>query len=268
MQAATILVSLTFSPLVTSLTQATLPSLFSHQISDAKCLAKCQSLPEQTEAARCYDICKIRQDNPATDLCRYPAICTAGCAVACEDTPHHKDLVDQTRFNYFHRESCHLSWGLSRETIKNVVFVVAGQDHGKMWHFVTGNLSSSSLDVSAGLGARYPSIAIIAVDSESVLDIFTVNLPRYQECPREEKDVITVLGDDLITVIILCVVVVALVIILLAILCSKRPAEDTMVRRSNTKYLDSLVASRKRPTAQFPGVKSTKLSPVYDSVIV
>ena len=94
-------------------------------------------------------------------------------------------MDDQPRFDSFHRIPCQLTWRIRTLTNKNVVFIVTGQDQGGMWHFVVGNLTSSKLELDAGFGAKYPTLAEIAVDSENVLDILRVNLPSYEECVRE-----------------------------------------------------------------------------------
>ena len=177
-------------------------------------------------------------------------------------------MDDQPRFDSFHRIPCQLTWRIRTLTNKNVVFIVTGQDQGGMWHFVAGNLTSSKLELEPGFGAKYPTLAVIAVDSENVLDILRVNLPRYEECVREEDTVVDVLGDDLIIVIILSVVVVALFIILLTIICCNK-SEAHMGRKSNTENLDRIIATKQRQEVErFSAIKSSKLTPILEGIIV
>jgi hypothetical protein len=222
---------------------------------------------------QCYQVCKIVQQNPTTDMCRFTHLSSGGrgCTVACQEDLQPGDVVDMSRFEYFYRSSCQLTWRIKSQTNKNVVFIIAGQDQGGMWHFVAGNLTSSKLDMAAGFGTKYPTVAVIAVDSQMVLDILMVNLPRYQECVREEHSVVTVPGDDLIIVIVLSVVVVTLFIILLAIVCCKKYEQDGG-RRSHTENLDTLIAAKhKQQLERVSGIKSTKLSQdnyISETVIV
>ena len=78
MQQATTLACLLF---IQPMASQVLPNLFSSQISDAQSLAKCLSIPNLPEQTQCYDVCKIVQQNPMTDLCRYPHLCSGGCKV-------------------------------------------------------------------------------------------------------------------------------------------------------------------------------------------
>ena len=179
-------------------------------------------------------------------------------------------MDDQPRFDSFQRIPCQLTWRIRTLTNKNVVFIVTGQDQEGMWHFVAGNLTSSKLELAPGFGAKYPTLAVIAVDSvsENVLDILRVNLPRYEECVREEDTVVDVLGDDLIIVIILSVVVVALFIILLTILCCNKSVAH-MGRKSNTENLDRIIATKQRQEVErFSNIKSTKLTPILEGIMV
>ena len=226
---------LSVSVLLTQTVSSENPSLLlKSQISDAKCLSQCvsiQSLPEQTQ---CYKKCKMNQEqHPMADLY----------------------VEDQVRFEYFYRESCQLTWSIRTQNNENVVFIIAGQDQGGMWHLVAGNMTSSKLDMAPSFGAKYPILAVIAVNSHVVLDTLMVNLPSFQECFEEEKPVMTttVLGNDLIIVIILALVVLLLFIILLAIVCCKtaKPDETRINQSKNSERQQVYETNQKHNFEQF-----------------
>ena len=130
-------------------------------ISDGQCLAQCISVPSSPYQTQCYEDCKLaRQEWPVTDL--------------------HVD--DQARFESFSLQSCQLTWAVSTQRRENVVFILAGQDQGGMWHLVEGNMTTNRMDMASSFGAKYPTVAVIAVNSQQVLDILRLNLPTFQEC--------------------------------------------------------------------------------------
>ena len=259
MQQTAVLTSLL---VIQSMSSQNLPKLLSSQISDAKCLSKCLSVPTLPEMTQCYEACKILQQNPSSDLCQFPQLCGEGCTAACQDDLQPGE-VDQAKFEYFYRHSCQLTWRIKIQTMRNVVFIVAGQDQGGMWHLVAGNVTRSKLVMTASFGTKYPTVAVMAVDSETVLDTLVVNIPLYQECGEEERNAVTVIDDDLISVIILSVVVVTLFIILLAILCCKRSPQDG-VRLRHTNHLESrkqiFPTKHKQKFDNFDGRKSMQMA--------
>ena len=257
--------------------------LLSPQISDAKCLAECLSIQNLAKRTECYQTCKIVQQNTGSPLCQFPHLCSPGWQVACQgDGDLSRDSnVDQSRFEYFHRSNCQLSWRINTQTNKNVVFILAGQDQGGMWHLVQGNMTSSKLEMVPGFGAKYPSVAVIAVDSRRVLDTLTVNLPRYEECRVEEENSasVVVVGDDLIIVIILCVLVIILFVILLAVIFYERSPHDVgnMRYTENLERRSKLITARQKHFDSYDEKKSLKLAidntyvafpNVYEDVIV
>ena len=141
---------------------------------------------------------------------------------------------DQARFESFSLQSCHLTWAVSTQRRENVVFILAGQDQGGMWHLVVGNMTTNRLDMAPSFGAKYPTVAVIAVNSQQVLDILRLNLPTFQECGNEEKIFHSnnVLRNDLIIIIILAVFVLILFIILLLIVCWNTSSPHITNRRT------------------------------------
>ena len=107
--------------------------LLKSQIENAKCFAKCLKGENSEERALCFQICKLVQEKPETDICKFPKFCTGGCKIACEkqngNIPVHK-------FDSFSASKCEISWTMESEMKQNVVFVVAGLDLGGMWHLV------------------------------------------------------------------------------------------------------------------------------------
>ena len=208
--------------------------LLKSPISDAKCLSQCVSIQSLAEQTQCYKECKMTQEqHPMADLY----------------------VEDQVRFEYFYRESCQLTWSIRTQNKENVVFIIAGQDQGGMWHLVEGNMTSSKLYMAPSFGAKYPTVAVIAVNSHVVLDTLMVNLPSFQECFEEEKPVMTttVLGNDLIIVIILALVVLHLFIILLAIVCCKtaKPDETRINQSKNSERQQVFETNQKHNFEQF-----------------
>ena len=199
--------------MVQTISATTLSVLLRSPISDGQCLAQCISAPSSPYQTQCYEDCKqVRQKRPTADL--------------------HVD--DQARFESFSLQSCHLTWAVSTQRRENVVFILAGQDQGGRWHLVEGNMTTNRLDMAPSFGAKYPTVAVIAVNSQQVLDILRLNLPTFQECGNEEKIFHSnnVLRNDLIIIIILAVFVLILFIILLLIVCWNTSSPHITNRRT------------------------------------
>ena len=59
--------------------------LLKSQIENAKCFAKCLKAENSEDSTLCFQICKLAQENPETDICKFPKFCTGGCKIACEE---------------------------------------------------------------------------------------------------------------------------------------------------------------------------------------
>ena len=108
--------------------------LLKSQIDNAKCFSKCLNGKTVEERTLCFEICKLVQENPETDICKFPKLCTGACKTACE-----KQNVPSTKFASFSASKCEVKWSMDSEVRQNVVFVVAGLDLGGMWHLVFHN---------------------------------------------------------------------------------------------------------------------------------
>ena len=216
--------------LPTTMTSQLLDLLHS-PLSDAQCVARCLVLPTQSSQDQCYQVCKFRQKHPDTDLCRLPQLCVdLGCQVAChEDHEASQSLIDS-----FSRRGCELSWTVSSEEdspFSNVVFVLAGRDQaGNMWSLIKGNLTEPTFQMTEEFGAKYHTVAIVAVSSQSVRDVLKVKVPKDLNCSAKsegQKTIVSGIEDsDLIAVICLSLLVSCLLLLLSALLCCRRRSTD------------------------------------------
>ena len=168
----------------------------------------------------CIEICKLKQENPDTDICRFPRFCVGGCKTACEEL---SEPLEKSSFNGFSVSQCSLNWKM--KTTKNVVFVVAGLDEGGMWHFMQNSLAE-------GVKAdnRYKQIRLLSVGESGVEDQLNVHLPAYfgNQCERraeekltKEDDVLRSVSPGLLVPLSLAVLGVALLILMFIIILKK-----------------------------------------------
>ena len=185
--------------MIHTVSPTSLPLLLQDSISDAACLSQCQGVIT-TSQDRCFTSCKESQ----------------------QDLPMLTVQSDgEELFNYFSLDSCQLAWSVQTQTSQNVVFVVSGQDQGGMWHLLAGNITANTWDISHRFGAKYPTVAIIAVNSYTVLDILKINIPPFQDCKHQEEDIKTIPGDVIIVIILAVIVLVLFIILLFIIICTR-----------------------------------------------
>ena len=115
-----------------------LQKLLMNQIASAQCSSKCLNQPTSKDFSLCFEICQLKQENPDTDICKFPKMCTGGCRTACEE-----DSEEQvtSKFMQYSISRCSFRWKM--KTIKDVVFVAAGLDEGNMWHFLKTTSTNS-----------------------------------------------------------------------------------------------------------------------------
>ena len=122
MSTVTIVTSFVIISLISANVSATEPqNLLKTQIENAKCFAKCLNGPNSEERTLCFEICKLVQETPETDICKFPKLCTGACKTACE-----KDNIPPAKFASFSASKCEVKWSMDSEVRRNVVFVVAG----------------------------------------------------------------------------------------------------------------------------------------------
>ena len=210
-------------------------------VSDAMCRAKCQDVPTDISRAQCYQVCKYRQNNPSSDICRVPDLCVDfGCQVACQDIPD----PSRALFDGFSRSQCQVSWSLSSDSAgarSNVVFVLSAQDHSGMWSLLQDNVSDDQYSLDPTFGHKYHTLAILAVNRERVLDVLLVKVPLHLQCPDQEQTsssgtIVTGVDDsEFLAVLCLSLLVLVLMIILSLIICCRRTRN--MSKSNSFRYL-------------------------------
>ena len=161
-----------------------LEMLLKTQIDSARCSSKCFDQQTSEEYSMCIEICQLKQENPDTDICRFPRFFVGGCKTACGELS--EPLLEKSSFNGFSVSQCSLNWKM--KTTKNVVFVVAGFDEGGMWHFM-----QSSLAEGVKAENRFKQIRVLSVGESGVEDQLNVHLPPYfgNQCERMAEENMT-----------------------------------------------------------------------------
>ena len=147
--------------------------LLKSQIQNAKCFAKCLKGVNSEERSLCFEICKLVQENPATDICKLDKFCTGACKTACGTQ---KENTSPPAFYSYFSSKCEVSWTMEHEMRQNVVFVVAGLDLGGMWHLVFDDLMVSSLALSSHMVTKYAKLEVIAVGEGNDVNKIQINL--------------------------------------------------------------------------------------------
>ena len=147
--------------------------LLKSQIENAKCSAKCLNGVNSEERSLCFEICKLVQENPATDICKLDKFCTGACKTACGTQ---KENTSPPAFYSYFSSKCEVSWTMEHEMSQNVVFVVAGLDLGGMWHLVFDDLMVNSLSMSSRKVTKYTMLEVIAVGEAKDVDKIQLNL--------------------------------------------------------------------------------------------
>jgi hypothetical protein len=189
--------------------------LLKSQIENAKSFAKCLNAGNSEERTLCFQICKLVEENPETDICKFPKFCTGGCKIACEE---HNGNIPVPKFESFSASKCEVSWSMDSETKQNVVFVVAGLDLGGMWHLVFDDLLMNRLTLSSHSMTKYNMLEVIAVGEGGEVDKVDISLLEGygEECGRSGKQ-FTEISENLSPMLTASLVVLLSAIILLCI---------------------------------------------------
>ena len=208
--------------------------LIKPQIEDAKCSAKCLNVPME-EKSLCFEICKLTQENPKTDICKFPKFCTGGCETACRNVAENEA---QSKFNFYSVSKCSLSWRMSADTRQNVVFVLAGQDQGGMWNIVSSRLKTNSIAWADRGVDKYISLSILAVGEGEILDKLEIVLPRLagKVCEEVKDELELSPGNPLLATVLTCSLLALSLCILGCSLAMARRGKH-MTQAQSTEYL-------------------------------
>ena len=179
----TMLSTVTVSLLSLSLVSPTpLESLLRPHITSAQCVARCQDVEDsQGEGSVCHQVCQLLLSSHTTSpICSLPHLCVGGCRTACSQEWEANEKVRSHTLVTPHLTPCSLSWSLDPPAPRTV-YLVAGRDHGGMWHLVSGSLTVPSVPLTAI--SRYPSVRILAVSPHGLVGQTTVSLGPIPTLP-------------------------------------------------------------------------------------
>ena len=109
------------------------------------------------------------------------------------------------------------------EMNQNVVFVVAGLDHGGMWHLVFDDLMVSSLALSSHTVTKYAKLEVIAVGEGNDVNKIQINLLEGYGEGCERKNIVSEESSTLLLPVSFIVLFLAASLLSISLyLCRKR----------------------------------------------
>ena len=151
-------------------------TLLEPSLMTATCHARCGGLASE-EVESCLALCLEVLENPtSTSLCDFPQFCTGGCRAACDSS-----RTEERRELWVSQQDCLLS--LSSSSSSSLVFLVAGLDQGGMFNIVSPHQVAASLPLSPATTGKYSEMTVLAVDSQGLLDMKTVQIQQVETCP-------------------------------------------------------------------------------------
>ena len=208
--------SSTSSTTSTSTSTSLLLTLLEPSLMTATCHARCDGLASE-EVESCLALClELLEEPTSSSLCDFPQFCTGGCRAACDSS-----RPEERRELRVSQQDCLLSWSSSSSSSSSssLVFLVAGLDQGGMFSIVSPHQVAASLPLSPAITGKYSEMTVLAVDSQGLLDMKTVQIQQVESCPQEQQAPTT--ADFVETNLLHICLVVIISIILLTFLIVK-----------------------------------------------
>ena len=166
----------------TSTSTTLLLSLLEPSLMTATCHARCGGLASE-EVESCLALClELLEEPTSSSLCDFPQFCTGGCRAACDSS-----RPEERRELRVSQQDCLLSWSSSSSSSSSLVFLVAGLDQGGMFSIVSPHQVAASLPLSPSITGKYSEMTVLAVDSQGLLDMKTVQIQQVESCPQEQQ---------------------------------------------------------------------------------
>ena len=170
------LLTVLMTPASTSTSSSLLLSLLEPSLMTATCHARCGGLASE-EVESCLALClELLEEPTSSSLCDFPQFCTGGCRAACDSS-----RPEERRELRVSQQDCLLSWSSSSSS--SLVFLVAGLDQGGMFNIVSPHQVAASLPLSPTITGKYSEMTVLAVDSQGLLDMKTVQIQQVESCP-------------------------------------------------------------------------------------